>query len=105
MGIEAMPFKIPAPTSSARCVWVHLDLLWQRPGRGERRMVVDGLDATGRVPGMLLGWLRTSDGLWLGEVHVEIGYIDGRRHREIWNKQLIPAWALSPRENDRPLGA
>jgi hypothetical protein len=86
-----MRFKIPGPGPPVKCVWVHLDVLWRRPGPGERRMVVDGLDATGRVPGMLLRWLRTSDGLWLGEVHVEVGHIDGRRDREVWSKQLVPA--------------
>jgi hypothetical protein len=104
MGLGVMQFKIPRPEPGGRNVWVHLDVLWQRPEPRQRRTIVDGLDATGRVPGALQRWVRTSDGLWLGEVHIEIGYIDGRRDRMIVRNQLVPAWALSPRDNGRPLG-
>jgi|SRR5215207_10489360 len=105
MSLGPMRYRLPHAESTARCVWVHLDALWQRPDPELRRMVGDGLDGTGRARGMLTGWLRTSDGLWLGEVHLEIGYIDGRRQRQIWRCQLVPAWALSPRHDGRPLGS
>jgi len=65
--------------------------------------VIDGLDLTGRAPGTLLHWRRSGRGDWLGIVHYTLSYIDGRAHRELFRDQLVPAYALEPRHDGKPL--
>lgn len=84
--------------------WVHLELLHPRPAPGDRRVVIDGLDWSGRVRGILVRWLRTADGAWFGVVTYELGYADGRRHGWLLlREQLVPASALSRRDDGKPL--
>lgn len=75
-------------------VRVRLDTLYPRHPDTPRRVVPDGLDVTGNAHGRLTGWFRTVDGDWLGVVHFEIDYADGRRHISLQD-QLVPLHALT----------
>jgi hypothetical protein len=75
-------------------VGVRLGTLYPRQPDAPRRVVPDGLDVTGTVPGRLTGWLRTVDGDWLGVVNFEIPHADGRKHQVPLLDQLIPVHAL-----------
>jgi hypothetical protein len=86
----------------ARPVWVDLEQLC-RHDPATAATVIDGLDLTGRAPGMLQRWRRSGRGDWLGVVHYSVGYIDGRHRRELFTNQLVPAYVLQPRHNDQPL--
>ncbi|MBV9013428.1 MAG: hypothetical protein JO272_15555 [Pseudonocardiales bacterium] len=80
----------------ARAVWVDLNLAFPLPTDHRQRVVADGLDLTGRVPGMLKRWVRGSRGEWYGVVWVRIS--DGAGDvRMTLEDQLVPAAALSPR--------
>jgi hypothetical protein len=93
----------PSPRPATRPVWVHLDQLFaQDPAR--HQAVVYGLRLTGRVRGILLGWKRGSTGEWLAVVNYEIHYADGRPETTIWSEQLVPSAAVSPRDDNKPLG-
>jgi hypothetical protein len=39
----------------------------------------------------------------MGIVHYTVGYIDGRARREHFTNQLVPAYALQPRHDGKPL--
>jgi hypothetical protein len=54
----------------ARAVWIDLDVMFPLPPDHRRRVVADGLDLTGWVPGMLKWWVRGSRGEWYGVVWV-----------------------------------
>lgn len=85
-------------------VWVRLDVLFAHdPAR--HQAVVDGLELSGNARGLLLGWKRGSLGDWLAVVNYQIHYADGRAQSTIWHEQLIPASAISPREDNHPLGS
>ncbi|SDN06385.1 hypothetical protein [Allokutzneria albata] len=84
--------------------WVRLDEFLRRPSSFQRRVVGDGLDVSGEVPGMLTGWFRSAEGLWLGVCHYRIPYADGRTVTIAVRNQLIPAYALRRREVDHPTG-
>lgn len=85
-----------------RPVWVDLDkLFW---GAASDQAVFDGLDITGRTRGLLYRWLRSSRGDWMAEVNFQIFYSDGRPEPTVWYRQLVPGYALSPRDNNLPLG-
>jgi len=99
--IAAQVWK-PDSTPPVRPVWVLLDELC-RHDPATRATVIDGLDMTGKAPGVLLHWRRSGHGDWLGLVHYTIGYIDGRRQRAPFYEQLVPAYALRPRHNGKPL--
>lgn len=90
-----------APSPPCEAVWVKLDALWPAPP--QRRTVIDGLDFTGHARGMIYRWVRSSDGLWLGLVSYEVGYLDGRRDGALFLNQLVPASALSQRHDGKPL--
>jgi hypothetical protein len=80
----------------ARAVWVDLDLAFPLPTGHRHRVVADGLELTGRAPGMLKRWVRGSRGEWYGVVWVRIS--DGAGDiRMTLEDQLVPAAALSPR--------
>jgi hypothetical protein len=89
----------------ARAVWVDLDVAFPLPARHRRRVIADGLDLMGRVPGMLKRWVRGSRGEWYGVVWIPLR--DGAGDvRLTLDDQLVPAAALSPRHtgprHDRP---
>lgn len=67
-----------------------------------KHVVPDGLDMTGQVRGLLTGWHRSVDGDWLALVNFSIPYADGRRQMHL-SGQLVPAYALRPRETDKNL--
>lgn len=93
----------PGPRPPTRTVWVHLDQLFDHdPARDQA--VVDGLELTGRARGILLGWKRGSRGDWLAVVNYQIHYADGRRQPTVWSEQLVPAAAVSLRDDNHPLG-
>jgi hypothetical protein len=80
----------------ARAVWIDLDVAFPLPPDHHQRGVADGLDLTGRVPGMLKRWVRGARGEWYGVVWVPLS--DGAGDvRLTLDDQLIPAAALSPR--------
>jgi hypothetical protein len=79
-------------------VWVRLDLLCVRAEDAPLRVVPDGLDMTGTVPGQLSGWFRTVKGDWLGIVDYAVPYADGRARREEFKDQLVPHYALAKRD-------
>lgn len=86
-----------------RAVWVNLDKICIRPNNEPSRVVPDGLDMTGQVRGLLREWHRTARGDWLGVVNFKIPYADGRQHRLLLSNQLVPAYALRPREDEKPI--
>jgi hypothetical protein len=80
----------------ARAVWIDLDVAFPLPADHHRRVIADGLELTGRVPGTLKRWIRGSRGEWYGVVWVRIS--DGAGAvRLTLDDQLVPAAALSPR--------
>ncbi len=80
----------------ARAVWIDLDMMFPLPPDHRRRVVANGLDLTGRVPGMLKRWVRGSRGEWYGVVWVPIS--DGSGDvRLTLDDHLVPAVALRPR--------
>ena len=66
----------PPEGPPARPVWVDLEQLC-RHNPAAAATVIDGLDLTGRAPGMLQRWRRSGRGDWLGVVHYSVAYIDG----------------------------
>jgi hypothetical protein len=94
----------PAHENPARPVWVQLNVLFNElPGDAREQMVIDGLDLNRRVRGLLRRWWRGSRGQWLGEVTYPMHYADGREHMPLWRNQLVPAHALAPRADNKPL--
>jgi hypothetical protein len=96
----------PAHENPVRPVWVHLNVLFGATAldpNAREQMVVDGLDLNRRVPGLLSRWWRGSRGQWLGEVTYPMHYVDGREHSPLWRNQLVPAHALAPRSDNKPL--
>jgi hypothetical protein len=80
----------------ARAVWIDLDVAFPLPADHRRQVVADGIELTGRVPGMLKRWIRGSRGEWYGVVWVPIS--DGAGDvRLTLDDQVVPAAALSPR--------
>jgi hypothetical protein len=85
------------PVVRARAVWIDLDVAFPLPTDHRQRVVTDGLELTGRVPGMLKRWVRGSRGEWYGVVWAPLkdGAGDVRLTLE---DQLVPATALSLRQ-------
>jgi hypothetical protein len=80
----------------ARAVWIDLDVVFPLPAGHRRRFVADGIELTGRVPGMLKRWIRGSRGEWYGLVWAPL--CDGAGNvRLTVDDQLVPAAALCPR--------
>jgi hypothetical protein len=74
----------------ARAVWIDLNVAFPLPTDHHRRVVADGLDLSGRVPGMLKRWVRGSRGEWYGVVWVPIN--DGAGDvRLTLDDHLVPA--------------
>jgi hypothetical protein len=96
-------FAAPAPPPVVQPVWVLLEQVCRHDPE-VRRTVGDGLDFTGRAPGILRGWRRTARGEWLGVVNYEVHYADGRKNTLWCRDQMVPAYALRPRgtHSDRP---
>ncbi|MBV9140964.1 MAG: hypothetical protein JO115_08590 [Pseudonocardiales bacterium] len=85
----------------ARAVWIDLDVAFPLPPNHRRRVIAEGLDLTGRVPGMLKRWVRGSRGEWYGVVWVRLR--DGAGDvRLTLDDHLIPAAALSLRLASSP---
>lgn len=101
LGAMNYPWK-PDDTPTLRPVWVLLEQLC-RHDPSKYTTVIDGLDMTGRAPGMLVRWSRSGRGDWLGVVHYTIEYIDGRARRTEFRDQLVSAYALEPRHDGKPL--
>lgn len=89
-------FAAPRPAPVVQPVWVLLEQVC-RHDPDVRRTVGDGLDFTGRAPGILRGWRRTARGEWLGVVNYEVHYADGRTNTLWCHDQMVPAYALLPR--------
>lgn len=86
----------PSPVSRGRPVWLQLDAVWPPPQR--RRSTADGLDLRGRVPAVLIRWLRSHDGAWLGLLGgIELRDGAGQRRLTL-DHVLVDAAALSPRD-------
>lgn len=79
-------------------VWVVLDALCIRVPGAPSHVVVDGLNMTGQVPGLLRTWHKTVKGDWLGVVNFAIPYADEYRGKLHLSDQLVPAYALRPRQ-------
>jgi hypothetical protein len=81
-------------------VWVDLDGFWGPPGDGipgAADPVPGGLIvATGRVPGLLKRWTRSTDGRRFGRVNFKITDRYGAEMTEHVSV-LVPAHALRPR--------
>lgn len=84
-------------TKGATPVWVRLDRLFPRPEDAPRRVVIDGLDLLGDVPGFLVRWERAAQGEWLAVVNYSIRYADGRSRQYSATQQLVPAHIVRPR--------
>ncbi|HEX4361367.1 MAG TPA: hypothetical protein VH141_27775 [Pseudonocardia sp.] len=94
-------FAEPTLAPNVRPVWVLLEEFC-RHDPAFARTVPDGVDLTGRAKGFLLEWVRSGRGDWLGVVHVEVRFVDGREATQWWNEQRVPGYALLPREERRP---
>jgi hypothetical protein len=79
-------------------VTVDLRRMFDRPEM--RSTVPDGLDLDTVVPGLLSGWLRSVDGLWLGVVNYALTYTDGRRREVVLKDQLVAEYALAARSKN-----
>lgn len=84
-------------TRGPRPVWVDLSALWSAHASGPR-VLGDGLDLRGDVPGLLHEWQRSATGDWIGVVTYSIDYADGRVKRHMAQRQLVPATVLRPRD-------
>ncbi|NNH69428.1 hypothetical protein HLB23_06015 [Nocardia uniformis] len=62
------------------------------------RVRAEGLDVSGRVPGWLYAWARTSTGDWLGFVQFTLQ--TGNRLEKLTVRQWCSQRALSPRTAD-----
>lgn len=80
----------------ARAVWIDLDVAFPLPAGHRHRVIGEGLELTGRVPGMLKRWVRGSRGEWYGVVWAPISDSAGDVRLTL-DDQLIPASALSAR--------
>jgi hypothetical protein len=78
-----------------RPVWVKLVALFLQQGNGVSREKDDDLVLTGEVPGKLDSWARAGRGEWLGVVSFEVTTRAG--DSSMWERQLVPAYALRPR--------
>lgn len=86
-------------------VWVVLDAICVRVPGSPSHVVPDGLDMTGQVRGLLRSWHKTVKGDWLGLVNFSIPYADEHRGKLRLTNQLVPVYALRPREraDNRPV--
>lgn len=92
---------IPAEPLLDQPVWVDLEILFGPPpsdatARPDAERI-RGLRVTGRVPGVLARWGRSSDGRWIGIVTFTVEDQYGAsvvRHERV----AVPATALAPRE-------
>jgi hypothetical protein len=82
-----------------RPVWVLLDQVFRHDPTAFRS-VPDGLELSGRARGYLSHWRRGSRGDWLGQVNYELRYADGREATVWLQDQMLPGYALRPRESD-----
>ncbi len=73
------------------------------PPPATRRSTADGVDLRGRVPAVLLNWVRSHDGAWYGLLR-QLDLHDGAGVRRVTAEQLlVPAAALTPRgDGPRP---
>lgn len=84
-------------------VWVQLELAYPHPEDAPQTSVGDGLELRGRVPGDQFSWVRSTRGMWLAICSLTIRYADGRDSTYPLENQLIPGYALTPRETvNRP---
>lgn len=81
-------------------VWVQLEAINVRVPGMPKHVAPEGLDMSGQVRGLLERWYQSGDGDWLGFVNFSIPYADGRRDKLKLSGQLVPAYALRPREDD-----
>jgi hypothetical protein len=80
-------------------VWIDLEAWWGPPDSPDpiADPVPGGLMvATGRVPGLLKRWTRSTDGRWFGKVNFTITDKYGAEVAEHVSV-LVPAHALKPR--------
>lgn len=88
----------PSPTMT----WVDLAKIYIRePGAAHRSNPL-GLDLSGEVPGLISAWIPTVDGRWMARVNYHVKYADGQQVERL-SDQLVPDYALRPRETDVPL--
>jgi hypothetical protein len=78
-----------------RPVWVKLEALFVQQGNSVSREKDDDLVLSGEVPGKLDSWTQAGRGEWLGEVSFEVTTRAGES--SMWERQLVPAYALRPR--------
>ena len=95
----------PATLDPTTTVWVRLDRI-VIPDPATDRAIDEGLDYTGRARGVLKTntWFRSSRGTWLATVTYEVHHADRRPRPRLFADQVIPAYALQKRHDNRPLG-
>jgi hypothetical protein len=103
-----VPYKPWSSTTASpeppldRSVWVDLEAFWGPPDDGTTEAddpVPGGLVvATGRVPGLLKRWARSTDGRWFGRVNFKITDSYGAEVAEHVSV-LVPAHTLQPRDS------
>lgn len=99
-GVWRDPGPSPREEISLTPVWVQLEAINVRVPGMPKHVAPQGLDMSGQVRGLLRRWHRTVDGDWLGIVNFSIPYADGRKDKLKLSDQLVPAYALRPREDD-----
>lgn len=97
---QAAAAPVPIERPPLTPVWVLLDALCVRVPGMPHRLVPDGVDMTGRVRGLLVSWHATAKGDWLALVNFSVPYADEHRGKLKLTHQLVPAYALQPREQD-----
>ena len=95
----------PAKLDPTTAVWVLLGRI-VIPDPVTDRAIDDGLDYTGRARGVLKTntWFRSSRGIWLAEVTYQVRHADRRPRPRLFADQVVPAYALEKRYDNRPLG-
>lgn len=81
-----------------RPVWVDLERLLAHPADTPNRVAGDGLDLTGEAPGFVQDWIRSDKGMWLAVTSYAVRYVDGRPRPYQADRQLLPLYAVRPRE-------
>ncbi|SDJ22105.1 hypothetical protein SAMN05192558_109310 [Actinokineospora alba] len=93
--------RLHGTTPELTPAWVRLDAICVPRSGVPSVAVADGLLMSGTVPGFVHGWFRASTGEWLGVVNYEVRYADGRRESVWLTDQLVPGYALAPRDDGR----
>jgi hypothetical protein len=98
-GVELGQDTVWGRRDNHKPVWVQLGRLYVRDHTQPIHHNPEGVDYTGQVPGTLRAWIPTYHGRWLAVVSYGVPYADRRRQRLWWQEQVLPDYAVTPREH------